>query len=149
MTSSPLLLVVAAALIDSAGRVLVQQRPEGRGMAGLWEFPGGKVEPGETPEAALVRELAEELGITVDPGDCRPLAFASAGLDRAHLLLLLYTIERWQGAPAALEAAGMAWHRPAALRTLAMPPADVPLVDALVAHLGEDLAGDSDPPVAG
>lgn len=130
-----LLPVVAAALIDADGRVLLQQRPPGKQMADLWEFPGGKIEPGETPEAALVRELAEELGIGVDPAACRPLTFASAGLDQRHLLLLLYTIRSWTGTPQALEASGLAWVAPAAMHALPMPPADVPLVAMLEASL--------------
>jgi 8-oxo-dGTP diphosphatase len=93
--------VVAAALVDAQGRVLVQQRPPGKQMAGLWEFPGGKLESGETPEAALVRELAEELGIAVDPADLAPLTFASEPLGGKHLLLLLYLCRAWTGAPAA------------------------------------------------
>ena len=128
--------VVAAALIDGQGRVLVQQRPPGKSLGGLWEFPGGKIEPGETPEAALVRELAEELGITVGIDALQPVAFASHALAGRHLLLLLYRIDAWRGEPVALEATALAWETPAALRGLPMPPADVPLVDALVCLLG-------------
>ena len=128
--------VVAAALIDGQGRVLVQQRPPGKSLGGLWEFPGGKIEPGETPEAALVRELAEELGITVGIDALQPVAFASHALAGRHLLLLLYRIDAWRGEPVALEATALAWETPAALRGLPMPPADVPLVDALVRLLG-------------
>ncbi|MCP3735324.1 (deoxy)nucleoside triphosphate pyrophosphohydrolase [Sphingomonas sp. RP10(2022)] len=123
--------VVAAALIDGEGRVLLQRRPPGKQMADLWEFPGGKIEPGETLEGALVRELAEELGIAVDAGALTPLTFASAGLGERHLLLLLYTIRDWRGTPRALEASALAWVRPAAMRALAMPPADLPLVAML------------------
>ena len=123
--------VVAAALIDGEGRVLLQRRPPGKQMADLWEFPGGKVEPGETPEAALARELAEELAITVDPDAMVPLTFASAALGERHLLLLLYAARDWQGAPQALEATALAWVAPAAMHGLAMPPADVPLVTML------------------
>lgn len=130
---TPLLLVVAAALLDGQRNVLVQQRPPDKAMAGLWEFPGGKIEPGEVPEAALVRELAEELGIKVDPADLVPLAFASHPLERRHMILLLYRCERWEGEPVALDAVALAWHSPAALGTLPMPPADVPLVAALCA----------------
>lgn len=126
------LLVVAAALIDQAGRVLVQQRPPGKGHAGLWEFPGGKLESGETPEAALVRELREELGITVDPATLEPLTFASAPLDDRRLILLLYVCRAWAGTPQAYEATALQWDFPVALRVLPMPPADVPLVEALV-----------------
>lgn len=123
--------VVAAALIDGAGRVLLQRRPPGKQMADLWEFPGGKIEPGEAPEAALARELAEELAITVDPAAMTPLTFASAGLGARHLLLLLYVVRDWTGAPQPLEASALAWVTPAAMRDLAMPPADVPLVAIL------------------
>jgi 8-oxo-dGTP diphosphatase len=126
--------VVAAALVDADGRVLLQRRPPGKQMADLWEFPGGKIEPGETPEAALVRELAEELAIGVDPAALVPLTFASAGLGERHLLLLLYVVRRWQGVPQALEASALAWVAPAAMRSLAMPPADVPLV-AMLEHV--------------
>lgn len=131
MVASPLVLtVVAAALVDK-GRVLVQQRAPGRSMAGLWEFPGGKLEPHENPEAALVRELREELGIAVVPAALRPLAFASAALGDRHLLLLLYLVTDWDGVPVPLDASAVRWATPAELRRLAMPPADVPLVDAL------------------
>lgn len=132
------MIVVAAALIDEEGRVLLQRRPEGKAMAGLWEFPGGKVERGETPEAALVRELAEELAITVDPAVLQPLCFASAVLPQRHLLLLLYTIRRWHGEPRAVEAPELRWERPAAMVALPMPPADVPLVAALRSLLPDD-----------
>lgn len=124
--------VVAAALIDGEGRVLLQQRPAGKQMAGLWEFPGGKVEPGEAPDEALVRELAEELGITVDPAALAPVTFASAASGDRHLLLLLYRAARWTGEPEALEASALAWVRPGEMAALPMPPADVPLVDALL-----------------
>lgn len=127
----PSLFVVAAALVDAAGRVLVQQRPAGKQMAGLWEFPGGKVEPGETPEAALVRELAEELGITVADDALVPLTFASEPLADRHLLLLLYVCRDWAGEPQALDAAALAWHSPSGLRALAMPPAEVPFIALL------------------
>jgi len=128
---SGLLLVVAAALVDSAGRVLVQQRPPGKPMADLWEFPGGKVESGEVPEAALARELAEELGIDVAQDALAPIAFASEGLSGRHLLLLLYVARAWAGTPEPRHASALRWVRPAEMRPLAMPPADVPLVDAL------------------
>lgn len=123
--------VAAAALLDGHGRVLVQQRPPGKGHAGLWEFPGGKLEAGETPAVALARELGEELGIVVAPADCRPLAFASEPLGDRRLLLLLHVVRRWRGEPRALEAAAVAWADAAILATLAMPPADRPLVAAL------------------
>jgi 8-oxo-dGTP diphosphatase len=129
--TKPLMLVVAAALLAPDGRVLVQLRPAGKALAGLWEFPGGKVEPGETPEAALARELAEELGIGVAEKDLVALTFASAPLVDRHLLLLLYVCRRWTGLPAPLDAAALAWHAPAALRDLAMPAADQPFIAAL------------------
>jgi len=128
---SGLLLVVAVALVDAEGRVLVQQRPPGKPMAGLWEFPGGKVEPGEVPEAALVRELAEELGIHVAPEALVPIAFASERLGERHLLLLLYVAREWAGTPEPRHASALRWARPGEMRALTMPPADVPLVDAL------------------
>ena len=131
--AGPLCHVVAAALVDDEGRVLVQQRPAGRMMAGLWEFPGGKVEPGETPEAALIRELAEELGITVEPACLAPAIFASEPLGDRHLLLLLYIARKWQGIPRALDAAALRWERPVALHALDMPPADKPLIGLLEA----------------
>ena len=127
------LLVAAAALIDADGRVLVQRRPEGKAMAGLWEFPGGKVEPGETPEAALVRELAEELGIDVETACLAPAAFASEALGERHLLLLLYVCRKWGGVPVAHHAAELKWVRPLELHRLAMPPADRPLIGLLEA----------------
>jgi 8-oxo-dGTP diphosphatase len=128
---SDLLLVVAAALIDGEGRVLVQQRPPGKPMAGLWEFPGGKVEPGEVPEAALVRELEEELGIALARDDLVPLTFASESLGERHLILLLYVLREWTGVPEPYHATGLRWARPHELRALAMPPADLPFIDVL------------------
>ncbi|MFS0738764.1 (deoxy)nucleoside triphosphate pyrophosphohydrolase [Sphingomonas sp. 1P06PA] len=129
----PLLLVVAAALIDADGRVLVQQRAAGQTMAGLWEFPGGKVEPGETPEDALVRELREELGIDVATACLAPGPFASEPLGERHLLLMLYLCRKWQGVPQPLDAVALRWCRPLALHGLAMPPADKPLIGLLEA----------------
>jgi 8-oxo-dGTP diphosphatase len=126
--------VVAAALVDADGRILMQRRPPGKAHAELWEFPGGKIEPGETPEQALVRELEEELGIAVAVADLAPLAFASVPAGARTLLLLLYVCERWGGAPQPLEADALTWRYPAALRDLAMPPADLPLVAALEAR---------------
>jgi len=128
-----MLLVVAAALIDADGRVLVQQRSAHRSMAGLWEFPGGKVEPGETPEAALVRELREELGIDTESACLAPAGFASEALGSRHLLLLLYVCRKWRGVPAALDAQGLKWVCPRELHGLAMPPADTPLIGLLEA----------------
>jgi 8-oxo-dGTP diphosphatase len=127
------LVVVAAALIDRDGRLLVQQRPEGRPMAGLWEFPGGKLEPGETPEQALIRELAEELAIDVDHACLAPACFASDMLGERHLLLLLYVCRKWRGTPVAQHASALRWVRPAQLHGLAMPPADKPLIGLLEA----------------
>lgn len=132
-----LLPVVAAALLDGERRVLVQRRPEGKSFAGLWEFPGGKVESGESPEHALVRELAEELGIVIDPDALSPIAFASEPAGDRHLVLLLYLVRSWQGEPRALEASALAWHRCAALRLLPMPPADRPLIALLERCLRE------------
>jgi 8-oxo-dGTP diphosphatase len=123
--------VVAAALINSCGEILVQKRAAGRSMAGLWEFPGGKVEHGELPEAALVRELFEELGVVVEANHLAPASFASAPLGQGHLLLLLYICQQWTGVPDALDAEALRWVSLNELATLAMPPADVPLVQAL------------------
>jgi 8-oxo-dGTP diphosphatase len=123
-----ILVVVAAALTDAAGRVLVQRRPVGKAMAGLWEFPGGKVESGETPEGALARELGEELGIFVAPADLAPLTFASQRLADRHMLLLLYRCTRWAGAPRALDADLLLWRTPGDMEDLPMPPADLPLL---------------------
>jgi len=133
--TTPWLTVVAAALVDADGRVLVQQRPEGGAMAGLWEFPGGKVEPGETPEAALVRELAEELGIDVETACLAPACFASEPLGERHLLLLLYVCRKWSGTAEARHASALQWLRPAQLYALDMPPADRPLLGLLDALL--------------
>lgn len=127
----PTLTVVAAALVDGAGRVLLQQRAPGRAMAGLWEFPGGKVEAGERPEAALVRELEEELGIGVEAASLEPAAFASADNSGRHMLLLLYLCREWRGEPQALDAAALQWLRPAEMAALPMPPADGPLIPLL------------------
>ena len=126
-----LLLVVAAALVDAEGQVLLQQRPEGRSMAGLWEFPGGKVEPGESAEAALVRELAEELGIAVEADSLSPGAFASADIGARPLLLLLYLCREWSGDPRPLHASALQWVRPREMTALPMPPADLPLIPIL------------------
>ncbi|ESQ85958.1 NTP pyrophosphohydrolase [Asticcacaulis sp. AC466] len=121
-------LVVAAALVDSDGRVLIAQRPDGKQLAGLWEFPGGKVEPGETPENALIRELEEELGIVVKTACLAPFVFASHTYDDFHLLMPLYLIRRWEGEPEAKEHKAIKWVRPNDMRAYPMPPADDPLV---------------------
>lgn len=126
-------LVVAAALIDVAGRVLMAQRPAHRQHGGLWEFPGGKVEPGETPVVALRREMAEELGIRIDLDAVAPLAFAESPGD-PPIVLLLYRCTAWRGEPAALDAAAIRWMAVDALGDLAMPPADVPLAAVLAAQ---------------
>ncbi len=122
------ILVVAAALVDSDGRVLIAQRPEGKQLAGLWEFPGGKVEPGETPETALIRELEEELGIIVKQACLAPFVFASHTYETFHLLMPLYLIRRWEGEPEAREHAALKWVRPNDMSQYPMPPADDPLV---------------------
>src|SRR5271157_3643588 len=127
----PLILVAAVVLVDADGRVLLTQRPEGKAMAGLWEFPGGKVDPGETPEAALIRELAEELGIDVAASCLAPLTFASYSYPDFHLLMPLYLCRKWSGSPAAQEGQRLAWVRPARLADYPMPPADKPLVAML------------------
>ena len=126
-----LLMVVAAALIRSDGTVLVQLRPAGKQLAGLWEFPGGKIEMGESPEAALVRELREELGIEVAVEALSPVTFASEALAGRHLVLMLYAVRTWQGDPQALEASALRWVTMDEMAALPMPPADVPLVAAL------------------
>ena len=124
----PLVLVVACALVDTDGRVLICKRPEGKALAGLWEFPGGKVEPGEGPEAALIREMDEELGITITASCLAPFVFASHSYQTFHLLMPLYLCRRWEGVVVAKEHAALAWVKPNALNTYAMPPADAPLV---------------------
>ncbi len=124
-------LVVAAALVDVDGRVLVAQRPEGGKMAGLWEFPGGKVERGELPETALVRELREELGVDLTESCLAPLTFASHLYDDFHLLMPLYVARQWKGSPMANEAQALKWVYPARLAGLAMPEADKPLIGLL------------------
>ena len=124
-------LVAAVALIDADGRVLLAERPAGKAMAGLWEFPGGKVEPGETPEAALIRELREELGIDTHASCLAPLTFASHGYADFHLLMPLFACRKWQGTPQPREGQRLAWVRPQALRDYPMPPADLPLIPIL------------------
>jgi 8-oxo-dGTP diphosphatase len=124
----PTVLVVAVALIDPDGRVLIAQRPEGKQLAGLWEFPGGKVEPGERPEQALIRELKEELGIDVTEACLAPFVFASHAYESFHLLMPLYLCRRWSGVVVKHEHAALAWVKPNRLGDYPMPPADEPLV---------------------
>jgi len=126
-----IVLVSAVALVDADGRVLLAQRPAGKPLAGLWEFPGGKVNPGETPETALIRELAEELGIDVAASCLAPFTFASYTYPDFHLLMPLYICRKWSGIPAAREGQRLAWVRPARLGDYPMPPADPPLVALL------------------
>ena len=135
MEAPDYLFVTAVALVDRDGRVLVQQRSAHRSMAGLWEFPGGKVEQGETPEAALIRELREELGIETSTACLAPACFASEALGNRHLVLLLYVCRKWSGLPQALDSAAIKWVRPVDLHALDMPPADKPLIGLLEALL--------------
>jgi 8-oxo-dGTP diphosphatase len=131
-----LLLVVAAALVDADNRVLIAQRPKGKALEGLWEFPGGKLEPSERPEDALIRELSEELGVTVKAACLAPLAFASHAYDDFHLLMPLYVCRRWEGFVQPLEGQALKWARAKDLRNYPMPPADAPLIPHLVDLLG-------------
>ena len=133
--SVKIVLVAACALIDPDGRVLLAQRPKGKSMAGLWEFPGGKVEAGERPEDTLIRELHEELGIVVREECLAPLAFASHSYPDFHLLMPLYVCRRWEGTVTAKEGQGLTWVRPNRLRDYKMPPADEPLVAHLMTLL--------------
>jgi 8-oxo-dGTP diphosphatase len=126
-----LVLVAACALIDADGRVLIAQRPQGKSMAGLWEFPGGKVEPGERPEQCLIRELKEELGIIVREECLAPLTFASHSYPDFHLLMPLYVCRRWEGIVTAQEQQALKWVRPGDLKNYPMPPADEPLISHL------------------
>ena len=126
-----IVLVSAVALIDADGRVLLAQRPEGKSLAGLWEFPGGKVEPGESPEAALIRELQEELGIETKASCLAPLTFASHSYPEFHLLMQLIACRRWEGIAPGREGQSLAWVRPERLRDYPMPPADLPLIPIL------------------
>ncbi len=131
----PLLLVAAAALVDRDGRVLVAQRPEGKPMAGLWEFPGGKVKEGETPEFALCREIEEELGMDTRETCYVPIAFASHSYEDFHLLMPLYVCRMWKGDPTPREGQQIKWVRPNELFNMQMPPADVPLISQLMERL--------------
>lgn len=129
--SQPIVLVAAVALIDADGRVLIAKRPAGKAMAGLWEFPGGKIGPGESPERALIRELAEELGIDVEASCLAPFTFASHAYDGFHLVMPLYLCRVWQGVPAPCEGQELKWVRPGQLVDYPMPPADKPLIAML------------------
>ena len=130
-----LTLVVACALVDADRRVLIAQRPEGKTLAGLWEFPGGKVEPGERPETTLIRELHEELGITITEPCLAPLTFASHAYPDFHLLMPLFVCRRWEGTPTAQEGQALKWVKPNRLKDYPMPPADVPLISHLMTLL--------------
>ncbi|MCM2502530.1 (deoxy)nucleoside triphosphate pyrophosphohydrolase [Aureimonas altamirensis] len=132
MSGVRMLLVVACALVDADRRVLLAQRPEGKQMAGLWEFPGGKVEPGERPEACLIRELHEELGIETWESCLAPLTFASHAYDDFHLLMPLYVCRRYDGIPRGVEGQALKWVRPRDMRDYPMPPADLPLIAPLI-----------------
>lgn len=132
MPAKNLLLVAACALIDGDGRVLIAERPPGRSMAGLWEFPGGKIEPGETPEETLIRELREELGIATKRECLAPLTFASHSYQEFNLLMPLYVCRRFEGIPRPLEGQRLKWVRPQSLRDYPMPPADAPLIPFLI-----------------
>ena len=136
MTQGKTVLVAACALVDADGRVLLAQRPPDKTMAGLWEFPGGKVEAGERPEEALIRELHEELGISVQEACLAPLSFASHVYPSFHLLMPLFICRRWQGIVRPCEGQVLKWVLPAKLRDYPMPPADIPLIPALVELLG-------------
>ena len=131
-TPRRLLLVAACALVDADGRVLIAQRPEGKQLAGLWEFPGGKVEPGETPAEAVVRELAEELGVTTQIAWLAPLTFASHSYETFHLLMPLFVCRRFTGTARGLEGQSIKWVRPKDMRSYPMPPADEPLIPFLI-----------------
>jgi len=131
-----LLLVVAAALVDADNRVLIAQRPGGKQLAGLWEFPGGKIDAGERPENALIRELSEELGVVVKEACLAPLTFASHAYEDFHLLMPLYVCRRWEGFVQAREGQALKWVRAGALRDYPMPPADGPLIAPLIELLG-------------
>ncbi|PZP86933.1 MAG: 8-oxo-dGTP diphosphatase MutT [Azospirillum brasilense] len=124
-------LVSAVALIDADGRVLLNQRPEGKHLAGMWEYPGGKVEPGESPERALIREIREELGVELCERCFAPLSFVSHAYEDFQLLMLLYVAHRWEGIPQSREGQALTWKRPAEMRAMPMPPADVPLIHVL------------------
>lgn len=128
-------LVSAVAMVDADGRVLLNQRPEGKHLAGMWEYPGGKVEAGESPEAALIREIREELGVELCTHCFAPLGFVSHAYEHFHLLMLLYVAHRWEGIPQSREQQALTWKRPSEMRSMPMPPADVPLIHVLEEYL--------------
>jgi 8-oxo-dGTP diphosphatase len=132
MTDKPMLLVAAAALVDADGRVLICQRPEGKQLAGLWEFPGGKVEAGESPQGALARELKEELGVAVAEADMQAFSFASHAYEKFHLLMPVFMIRRWEGEAEALEGQKLAWVSAAEIRSYPAPEADLPLFEQFI-----------------
>lgn len=135
-------LVSAVALYDADGRILLTQRPQGKKMAGMWEFPGGKMEPGETPEAALVREMREEIGVEICERCITPVTFVSHAYEEFHLLMFLYACRKWEGIPQGLEGQKLTWKFPRDMAALPMPPADLPLVGALIdTHVWPALAG--------
>lgn len=131
MSEYPTVFVVAVALVDDDNRILLAQRPEGKSMAGLWEFPGGKVEPNESPEAALIRELKEELSIDVTEACLAPFTFASHAYEKFHLMMPLYVCRRWSGTPQGIEGQNLKWVRANQLKEYPMPPADIPLIAML------------------
>jgi len=136
ISEKPTLIVPAIALVDTDSRILLAQRPEGKSFAGYWEFPGGKIETGETPEAALIREIREELGVETQDSCLAPVSFASHPYDDFHLILLLYVCRRWQNTPQALEGGALEWVRPQRLRDYQMPPANLEFIAVLQDLLG-------------
>ena len=136
ISEKPTLIVPAIALVDTDSRILLAQRPEGKSFAGYWEFPGGKIETGETPEAALIREIREELGVETQDSCLAPVSFASHPYDDFHLILLLYVCRRWQNTPQALEGGALEWVRPQRLRDYEMPPANLEFIAVLQDLLG-------------
>ena len=136
ISEKPTLIVPAIALVDTDSRILLAQRPEGKSFAGYWEFPGGKIEKGETPEAALIREIREELGVETQDSCLAPVSFASHPYDDFHLILLLYVCRRWQNTPQALEGGTLEWVRPQRLRDYQMPPANLEFIAVLQDLLG-------------
>ena len=136
ISEKPTLIVPAIALVDTDSRILLAQRPEGKSFAGYWEFPGGRIETGETPEAALIREIREELGVETQDSCLAPVSFASHPYDDFHLILLLYVCRRWQNTPQALEGGALEWVRPQRLRDYQMPPANLEFIAVLQDLLG-------------